>query len=129
VSSAVFGSILANRLPGAIQSEVARVKLPAGAPAPSFSGGSAQTLFDPAHLAALRAQVPVQLLPLFDQLLGAVRLALAHTLSEIFLLACAVSSVALVASLLLREVPLRQQAAAPAEEGTQAQVEYSKTAP
>jgi hypothetical protein len=107
VTSAVFGSYLANRLPHAIAQEVGKVTIPSGAKLPAFDGSSVQTLFDPAHLAAMRAQVPAQAQPLFEQLLGAVRLALAHTLSEIFLLACLITSLALVATVLLREVPLQ----------------------
>lgn len=109
VSSAVFGSILARQLPGHIQARVAELHLPPAARFPSLSG-SAQSLFDPSHLAVLRAQVSPGFGPVFDQVIGAVRLALADTLSEIFLLALAVSSLALVASLLLKEVPLVQPA-------------------
>jgi hypothetical protein len=64
----------------------------------------------------MRAQLPPQSLPVFEQMLGAVRLALAHTLSEIFLVACLVTSLALIATVLLKEVPLQQarRGAAPA---------------
>jgi EmrB/QacA subfamily drug resistance transporter len=116
VTSAVFGSFLANRLPSAIADEVGKVNAPPGVKVPTFDGSSTQTLFDPAHLAAMRAQLPPQSLPVFEQMLGAVRLALAHTLSEIFLVACLVTSLALIATVLLKEVPLQQarRGAAPA---------------
>jgi EmrB/QacA subfamily drug resistance transporter len=122
VTSAVFGSYLANRLPHAVAQEVARVAVPPGARLPRFDSSSAQTLFDPAHLAAMRAQLPPQALPVFEQMLGAVRVALAHTLSEIFLLACLISSLALIATVLLKEVPLQQarRGEAPVVEAPQA---------
>jgi EmrB/QacA subfamily drug resistance transporter len=108
IGSAVLGSILANRLPGAIAEQVAALHLPPGFKLPGSSGGSSpQTLFDPANLAHLRAGVPPQLAPLFDQVIHATRVALASTMQELFLIAAAILVVALVATLFLREVPIR----------------------
>jgi EmrB/QacA subfamily drug resistance transporter len=105
IGSAVLGSILANRLPGAIADQVAALHLPAGFKL-SGSGGSPQQLFDPAHLAALRAQVPTPLAPLFDQVIHATRVGLATTMHELFLIAAAILVVSLVATLFMREVPI-----------------------
>jgi hypothetical protein len=103
----VLGSILVNRLPGAIADQVAALHLPPGFKLPgSGGGGSPQQLFDPAHLAALRAQVPPQLAPLFDQVIHATRVGLANTMQELFLIAAAILVIALVATLFLREVPI-----------------------
>jgi EmrB/QacA subfamily drug resistance transporter len=107
IGSAVLGSILVNRLPGAIADQVAALHLPPGFKLPgSGGGGSPQQLFDPAHLAALRAQVPPQLAPLFDQVIHATRVGLANTMQELFLIAAAILVIALVATLFLREVPI-----------------------
>jgi EmrB/QacA subfamily drug resistance transporter len=110
VSSAVLGSILAQRLPGAIADQVAKVHLP-----PAFTnlmGSSASNpnaLLDPAKIAAAKAKLPAQLAPLFDQAMHAVRDALAITLHDTFLLAVALASIALIASLFMPDVPLRSR--------------------
>jgi EmrB/QacA subfamily drug resistance transporter len=108
IGSAVLGSILVNRLPSAVQEQVAAANLPASFKLPS-TGGSAspQTLFDPANLARLRAQFPPQAAPLFDQFVHASRAGLATAMHELFLIAAAIMVVALVATVFLREVPLR----------------------
>jgi EmrB/QacA subfamily drug resistance transporter len=108
IGSAVLGSILVNRLPGAIGDQVAALHLPPGFKLPGSGGStSPQQLFDPAHLAALRAQVPAQVAPLFDQVIHATRVGLANTMQELFLIAAAILVIALVATLFLREVPIQ----------------------
>jgi EmrB/QacA subfamily drug resistance transporter len=108
IGSAVLGSILANRLPTAIGSQVAALHLPAQLKLPSSSGSSSpQALFDPGNLARVRASLPPQAAPLFDQFIHATRVGLASTMQELFMIAAAILVVALVASLFLREVPLR----------------------
>jgi EmrB/QacA subfamily drug resistance transporter len=112
IGSAVLGSILANRLPGAISDQVAALHLPPGFKLPGTGGGtSPQQLFDPAHLAALRAHVPAQAAPLFDQVIRATRIGLATTMHELFLIAAAILVVSLVATLFMREVPIRSAGA------------------
>jgi EmrB/QacA subfamily drug resistance transporter len=109
IGTAVLGSILAKRLPDAIATQIGALHLPAQFKLPASTGGSSspQALFDPSHLATLRASVPPQAAPLFDGVIGATRAALASTLHELFLIAAAIVVVALVASVFLREVPLR----------------------
>ncbi len=110
VSSAVLGSILAQRLPGIIASEIAKLHLPA-----SFLGvlgksaGNPNELLDPAQIAAKKASLPAQLAPLYDQAIHAVRTALALTLHDLFLIAIALSAIALIASLFMPDVPLRSR--------------------
>jgi EmrB/QacA subfamily drug resistance transporter len=110
VSSAVLGSILAQRLPGAIASEIGKLHLP-----PTFltvlgkSAGNPNELLDPAQIAARKASLPPQLAPLYDQAIHAVRQALALTLHDLFLIAIALSAIALVASLFMPDVPLRSR--------------------
>ena len=110
VSSAVLGSILAQRLPGAIASEVAKVNLPAAfLNVLGRSAGNPNQLLDPAQIAATRARLSPQLAPLYDQAIHAVRQALALTLHDLFLIAIALSAIALVASLFMPDVPLRSR--------------------
>jgi EmrB/QacA subfamily drug resistance transporter len=108
VSSAVLGSILAQRLPGAIADQFARVRIPAafkGAIGSSASNPNA--LLDPAKIASAKAKLPPQLAPLFDQAMHAVRNALGATLHDTFLIAVALASIALIASLFMPDVALR----------------------
>ena len=108
IGSAVLGSILANRLPGAISDQVAALHLPPAFKLPVGGGTtSPQQLFDPANLAHLRASVPPQAVPLFDQVIHAIRAGLASTMHELFLIAAAILVVSLVATLFMREVPIR----------------------
>ena len=108
VSSAVLGSILAQRLPNAVNSQIASVNLP-----PTFknligsSASNPNALLDPARIAAAKAKLPAQLAPLLDQAMHAVRQALALTLHDVFLIAVALTAIALVASLFMPDVPLR----------------------
>jgi EmrB/QacA subfamily drug resistance transporter len=108
IGVAVLGSILANRLPGAINTRVAALHLP-----PQFktAAASAQALFDPVHLAQLRASLPPAAVPAFDQVVAASRAALAATLHDLFLLAAGVAVIAVVGSVFLREVPLAGRSA------------------
>jgi hypothetical protein len=110
VSSAILGSILAQRLPGAISTQIAKLNLPA-----SFqnqigkSASNPNSLLDPAQIAAAKAKLSPQLAPLFDQAMHAIRAALASTLHDIFLIALVLSAIALVASVFMPDVPLRSR--------------------
>jgi MFS family permease len=110
VGTAVLGSILARQLPGAIQDQIRALHLPAQFNLPSGQGSSPQSLFDPARLAQLKASLPPQLAPVFDQVITATRIGLADTLHVLFLYAAAIMLVALVASIFLREVPISRGA-------------------
>jgi EmrB/QacA subfamily drug resistance transporter len=110
VSSAVLGTILAQRLPSAIASEIAKLHLPGTfVSALGKSAGNPNQLLDPAQIAATKAKLPAQLAPLYDQAMHAVRTALALTLHDLFLIAIALSAIALVASLFMPDVPLRSR--------------------
>jgi EmrB/QacA subfamily drug resistance transporter len=108
--AAVLGTILAQRLPDAISTQIARVNLP-----PAFrnalgsSASNPNALLDPAKIAAAKAKLSPQLAPLFDQAMHAVRQALALTLHDLFLIAMALSAVALIATLVMPDVPLRSR--------------------
>jgi len=66
-------------------------------------------LLDPAQIAATKAKLPTQLAPLYDQAMHAVRNALALTLHDLFLIAIALSAIALIATLFMPDVPLRSR--------------------
>jgi EmrB/QacA subfamily drug resistance transporter len=118
---AILGSILSNRLPGAVQSKIAELPpSPRLAAIGAHGGGGTQALLDPARLAHARALLPPDLGSTFDQLVGAARLGLAGTLHDLFLIAALVAGVALIASVFLREVPLTRPAENPAETAEEA---------
>src|SRR5205823_6652567 len=76
----------------------------------SGGGSNPQTLFDPAQIAARRAQASAfgqQGAAIFDQVLHAIRAGLAATLHEVFLYGAAILILALIASVFLNDVPLR----------------------
>jgi EmrB/QacA subfamily drug resistance transporter len=108
--AAVLGTILAQRLPDAISTQIAKVNLP-----PAFknalgsSASNPNALLDPAKIAAAKAKLSPQLAPLFDQAMHAVRQALALTLHDLFLIAMALSAIALIATLFMPDVPLRSR--------------------
>ena len=110
VSSAVLGSILAQRLPQAINAQIANINLP-----PAFknlvgnSASNPNALLDPARLAAAKAKLPTQLAPLFDQAMHAIRQALALTLHDVFLISVVLCAIALIASIFMPDVPLRSR--------------------
>jgi MFS family permease len=111
ISTAVLGSFLASRLPGAVQEQMSTLKLPPGFKLSGGLGGNnPNALFDPNKIADAKAKLPPALLPLFDQILNAVRSALAATLHDLFLVALALTLVAAAISLFLPDVPLRSRA-------------------
>jgi EmrB/QacA subfamily drug resistance transporter len=119
IGTAVLGSVLSQRLPVHISEQVANLHLPQQATRLlGNSGSSPQTLFDPTQIAASRASATRALgsqgAAIFDQVLHGVRVALATTLHEVFLYGAAVLVIALIASVFLKDVPLR--ARQPAEE-------------
>ena len=112
IGTAVLGSILSQRLPVNIAARVDALNLPPQATAFAPAGSSNfQTLFDPTALATARAAVPPQFAGLFDAVIGAVRQALAATLHDLFLYAMAAALLALVASVFLKDVPIRGRTA------------------
>ncbi len=112
LGTAVLGSVLSQRLPVHIGEQVTALHLPAQAARLVSGGGSSpQTLFDPAQIAASRAKAASafgsQGAAIFDQVLHAVRVALASTLHEVFLYGAAALIIALIATVFLKDVPLR----------------------
>src|SRR5205823_5668455 len=106
VGTAVLGSILARELPGDIKARVSALHLPPQFALPSGSASNPRATLDPANVAHLRATLPPEVQPLFDQVVHAMRLGLADALHQVFLIGAAILLAALVATVLLREVPL-----------------------
>ena len=105
-----------SRLAVSVQAQVAGLHLPPQASRLIPSGVSnPQAVFNPGAIAARRVAATAaggpQGAALFDQVLHALRAGLAGTLHDIFLYSGAVLVLALVASVFLREVPLRAPAA------------------
>jgi EmrB/QacA subfamily drug resistance transporter len=111
VGVAILGAVLSHELPTKIDAAVSSLNLPPQA-RNLFGSGTAnpQALFDPAAIAATRAQLPPQFQPLFDQVLNAIRAALASATHDVFIYAAIVAGLAAVVSLFLQEVPLRGRA-------------------
>lgn len=118
VGTAVLGSIMARQLSSSIQGRIAALDLPPQLQQLGVgSGGSPQSILDPGNLARVKASLPAPALPFFDQVITAMRMGLADALHDLFLIGAAICVVAVVASLFLREVPLRRPAAATVPEG------------
>src|SRR6266850_82225 len=107
IGVAIFGAILSHDLPKKIQENVAALNLPPAIVSNLSTSTSPQAIFDPARIAALRASVPPALQPVIDQILVAVRAALALTIHEVFLYATVIVGIAAVVSVFLKEVPIR----------------------
>jgi EmrB/QacA subfamily drug resistance transporter len=108
IATAIFGSILASRLTPNIQDQIAALHLPASFTSRfKVGGGSAQQIFDPAHLAAAREALPAAARPLFDQAIVAIKAGLAVTLQEMFVIGVVAILIALVVSLFMPNVPLQ----------------------
>ena len=111
VGTAILGSVLAHRLPEEDNAAIAALPIPPQARAALPQGtGSAQAIFDPAQIEAARTALPPAFAPVFDQVMAAVRSALAVTLHDVFLYGAVVVAVGIVFSVFLEEVPLRGRA-------------------
>jgi len=116
IGTAVLGSLLVQRLDTNIKAQLATLPPGAARFVPKGGSSNAQSLFDNAKISAARAALPPQVAPAFDQVLHAIRVGLALTLHELFLYGGAVLILALIASVFLKDVPLRGRQQAPGEE-------------
>lgn len=107
IGVSLLGAVLSHELPAKIQSSIAALNLPPQALAAIPTGGSPQAIFDQANITATRAQLPAQLQPVFDQVIVAVRGALAASIHDVFIYATVIVAIAAVASVFLREIPIR----------------------
>jgi EmrB/QacA subfamily drug resistance transporter len=109
VGVSILGAVMAHQLATRMHNTLSGLGLPPALQGSLGAGANAQALFDPAHIAAARAALPPALQGRYDAALLAVRHALAGALGTVFLYATAVGVLAVVFSLLLREVPLRSR--------------------
>ena len=122
VGIAILGAVLSHELPLKIQDKVAALKLPPQFAGAIPQGSSAQSIFDPVQIAATRAALPPQAQPVFDQVLTAIRSALAATTHDVFIYGTIVVALAVVASVFLKEAPLRARTPRVAEETRDAEM-------
>ena len=108
VGTAVLGSILSRQLGPAIQARVAALHLPSRFSLPSSSASSPQAALDPKNLAQTRDSLPAQFQPLFDNVVHAMRFGLADAIHDVFLIGAGILLIALVATLFLKEVPIKR---------------------
>jgi hypothetical protein len=94
VGSSILGAVLANRLPGYLNTQIASLHLPPQVLGHLPSGG-ANSILQPGALAQLPPAVAL-----------AIRTALANTLHDIYLFAGLVLIAALISTVFLKEVPL-----------------------
>jgi EmrB/QacA subfamily drug resistance transporter len=125
IGVAILGAVLSHDLPRRIQDAVTSLNLPPQALAAIPTGSSPQAIFDSSRIAALKAAAPPELQPLIEQVLTAIRGALASTIHDVFIYATVIVAVALVASLFLKEVrightPNREVVEAESREGAPA---------
>jgi len=107
IGVSILGAVLSQQLPVKIRESIGSLNLPPQALQAIPSGSSPQAIFDQANIAATRAQLPLQLQPVFDQVIVAIRGALAATIHDIFIYATVIVAFAVVASIFLEEVPIR----------------------
>src|SRR5258706_611023 len=127
IGVAIFGAILSHDLPKKIQENIAALNLPPAIVSNLSASTSPPALFDPASIPALRAAVPPALEPVIDQILIAVRAALASTIYEGFFYATLIVGIAAVVSVFLKDVPIR--AHTPAERRQVADAEQREEVP
>jgi EmrB/QacA subfamily drug resistance transporter len=103
----ILGTVLSRRLPQHVTGEVLWLNLPPQTTASLPQGGNAQSLFDPAQIASIRVSLPPAAQETFELVMNAVRTALASTLHDLFIYSAIVAALAIIASVLLDDVPLR----------------------
>ncbi|MEV7967879.1 MDR family MFS transporter [Sphaerisporangium sp. NPDC088356] len=108
VAVVVLGSIMSSRLSTEIASRLATVNAPPELLGKLTGGGSQNlsTLFDPAQVDRLRAQVPEAQRALFELVERSMRAGLADVLHQVFLVAAVILAIPLLASLFLKETPI-----------------------
>jgi EmrB/QacA subfamily drug resistance transporter len=115
VATAIMGSILTQRLHIYLDERLGALHLPPALNSAISGFTSPQALFSPQLLDALKAKLPPAI---YVQVLDAMRTALAQGLHDVMYLGLAVTALALIATLFMKEVPL-QSTREPIEEGEQ----------
>ena len=116
LGTAVFGAVLVNRFQPALE-QALPPQVAALPPEQLAAFNNPLALLNPEAATLLRdglAQLGPQAAMLYDGLIAAVKVALTSSLHDVFLLGACVAALGVVNALFMREVPLRQAAAAPA---------------
>lgn len=115
VGLAILGAVVNNRFQGEIVAELQKrsPQVAAGMPAGFASNLTPQALVNPQAIEGIKqaigARVPAQLVtPIVDAIVGAMKPALATATTEAFLIGGATLMIAIVATALLKEIPLRK---------------------
>jgi EmrB/QacA subfamily drug resistance transporter len=96
VGSAVLGAVLANRLPGYVTARLSDAGVPPQALQNLPSTGNANAILDPSLIAKLPPAI-----------VSAIRTALSDSLHDIYLFAAAILVLGLIATVFMKEVPIR----------------------
>lgn len=113
VGVSILGAVLAQQLHEHVNATLMKLKMPAevlktlAGGTVNGTGGGEQAMFNPAHLAEMRGALPEALRAGYDQGLLAMRGAMAESLHSVFLYAAGAGVLAIILSLLLKEVSLR----------------------
>jgi EmrB/QacA subfamily drug resistance transporter len=109
VGVAIMGTIMASRMENKLMDSLSNgntgvSEFPKGFE--SFS--NPQILMNPKQLAEAKANLPAEMLPMFDKMLAMLRDALSYSLTGVFLIGAIIMGVAFILTFFLREIPLRQ---------------------
>jgi EmrB/QacA subfamily drug resistance transporter len=110
LGAAIFGSLLINRFQPALQ-QAMPPQLTTLPPERMAQLENPMALLNPQSAAVIRdglAQLGPQGTQLYDSLLGAIRVALASSLHDVFLLGAFVAALGVINTLFVREIPLRR---------------------
>lgn len=119
IGIAVMGTIMAASLKNSLEERMAEGRFDLNkldpASAEKLAGAAnPQLLLDRSKLDAVRESLPGDVQPLFEQMVGIARDALATSLTHVFLSGAALLAVAFVLTLFLKEIPLRTSNRMPA---------------
>ncbi len=107
VALAALGAVLTAQVAGAVRDRLAAAQLPPGFQLPKgLSGAGTGSGLDAETVSQARAGVPAGQTGAFDNAVHAIRLGLADSMSTLFLVVAGVVAIAVVLSLVLKEVPL-----------------------
>lgn len=115
VGVAVFGTILNSTMQDRMGSfDQSKVPVDARETVDKFQDPN--LLLDHTQIESIRAELPQQMLPLFNELMVHLQHALTQALSNVFLAAAIVMSIAVLLTFFIKEVPLRSQKDNPSTE-------------
>jgi EmrB/QacA subfamily drug resistance transporter len=113
IGTSVFGYVMNATMKGGMASiDLSRVS-----PQIASAITNPRTLSNRAGIGQVRAHLPDGLLPQFDRLLDQVRVVMANSIHEIFVIGLIVTAISLLITLRLKELPLRREEVSFSEKG------------